>query len=283
MRRILAAAALCAAVAHGAWAGVGRVNPASPLARMIRQSSSIPAASGGGGGGGTSTTTYDYVVTTTLATGLELWVKMNDAGTTATDYSGHARNGTVVGGVTQGVTSIVKSESAGMRFDGSSGYLAMPTLANSLERSGGCLAVWCKLALHKQWIVSHIVADLDHGFYWTRYDGVLQLQTFVNAGTVNTGSLNPPTLDGSVRLDIINWTNATGSGVVEFYENGTGYPDDIGGSGSLNSGVGTDPFWIAHDPGSLGNGWSSDGMQAVALWSRTLNGTERAALYAFHP
>lgn len=69
------------------------------------------------------------------------------SGTTANDASGNGHNGTLNGGITLGTTGLIFNDSnTAMTFNGSTGYVSLPTTGLSTGASAWSLEAWCKLA-----------------------------------------------------------------------------------------------------------------------------------------
>jgi hypothetical protein len=66
-------------------------------------------------------------------------------GSEASDYSGHARHGTINGGVTLGTSGLLTGGDKAMTFDGSSGYISLPTSFIPTSSHAWTIECWCKI------------------------------------------------------------------------------------------------------------------------------------------
>lgn len=92
------------------------------------------------------TSAYDTLILG--ESGLQAYYPLNEtSGTTANDLTANAYNGTITGGVTLGVASLLGNDTeTAMTFNGSTGYIALPAGLTGVGWTAFTLEAWCSLA-----------------------------------------------------------------------------------------------------------------------------------------
>lgn len=210
---------------------------------------------------------YDATV---LADAPLVYLKMAEtSGTTANDSSGNGQNGTLHGTITLNQAKIASGLNACMKFDGSSGYISIPTATLPSSTHDFTLECWIYCATtHAGYGVAFSYganvanegATLYYGDNGFHFDASIKSNNFRDGGAISA-------------LTAYHWCVTLTSGTLQEYVNGSAVggsyvpsPSIAFGAVSLGQDLGGGTFWPEY-------------MSNAAIYGSALSGARILAHY----
>ena len=201
---------------------------------------------------------------------LDYWRLGESGGTTAADTGTSALSGTYVGGVTPGVAGVTGGSDTAVSFDGSSGYVDVPGVADSSFSSSFTLEAWVKSASAQtdRGIVGKWTYPFGGILLWIDGAGNYSLAVTANMANYLTTSVAPTV--GTWEHIVGTWDGAT----LRLYVDGT----EIGSKPFVGvPGLPTNDLQIGNYPGP--GKYLNGALDEVALYDHALTATEIRAQY----